>query len=278
MIDLNNFIKQAEELIFYLDEDNARKILKKISIDDMRLINNDSMLKKAFIALRFLIIPFLHTNEIVELLKDNIAIGLNLEELDITERIRKKLIFLHITDRDSCKKILKDAIVKNQETIIKLVEIDSSKKLKTVVDWLKDYIVHTSLKGGGSLARANYFQSPYFSKLADKEKEVLKRLFALYNFLNISSFSPEGFEDDLLLKTKDGRLVTTNKGKVVVLYDPKKSAKKPLITSEVRASKNQKIEIERTLDELRKILADYPAGSLERKAIEEEIEKLNKEL
>jgi CO dehydrogenase/acetyl-CoA synthase beta subunit len=87
--------------------------------------------------------------------------------------------------------------------------------------------------------------------------------------------TPEGFEDDLLLKDKNGRLITTDKGKMVILYDPKKLEKRIITNIPSKVVSKNLSEQEKEIIELRKTAESYPAGSFERKAIEEEIEKLN---
>ena len=126
------------------------------------------------------------------------------------------------------------------------------------------------------LFKAEYFyQKSYFTKLPEDEKLVLRKLFALYNFLNTSSMTPEGFEDDLLLMNEQGQLITTNKGKVVVLYDTKsKGTAKG--RPKARTVGLPKTEEEKEIDELKMEEKKYPAGGLEQRAIEEEVEKKKK--
>jgi len=276
MIDLKNFIEQANKLIFYLDDNGGKKLIKEIGKEEMLFIEREPDLKSAFIALKFLVIPFLSTVEIADLLANNLLVGLRLDDMDIQERMRQKLIFLHMVDRDNCKKILKEALIKNQEIITRGIFNENKTKLTTLNDWLKDYISHTSLRRQ-TLERAQYFfQRTYFTKLAESDKKILSKFFSLYDFLSASSFTREGFEDDLLFKDKDGRLLTTSKGKVVVLYDPRRSVKKEKTKiPEVKPAKKIVDEKNNQLEELKQLAARYPAGSLPRKAVEEEIGKLN---
>lgn len=263
MTDLNIFTKRVKELIFYLDDIGGKKLYQTISAAVLKNISSDIGLQQSFISLRFLMIPFLSTREIAELLKNNLITGLKLEELDIVERISKKLIFLDINDRDNCKKALKEAVVQNKEIITKRTANKDNKELSIIMDWIKDYVGQVGV-GKQTLGKAQYlYQKPYFIKLEDIEKELLKKLFALYDFLNASSLTPEGFEDDLLLKTVDGKLITTNRGQVVVLYDPQKEKIKQMANSNAN-----------NLKDLNSMLTQYPPNSLERKAVEEEIKKL----
>lgn len=276
MIDLKNFIEQVNKLIFYLDDVGGKKLIKEIDKEGLKLIEREPDLNDIFIALKFLIIPFLSTAEIADLLVNYLSVGLKLDDIDINERIKQKLIFLHINDRDNCKKTLKEALIKNEEIITRGVFNESKNKLTTLNDWLKDYISHTSLRRQ-TLERAQYFfQRAYFTKLAESEKKILKKFFSLYDFLSASSFTPEGFEDDLLFKDKDGRLLTTNKGKIVILYDPKKEVKKVVAKTPLNIVNKNLSEQEKQIIELKQLATNYPAGSFERKAIEEEINRVTR--
>lgn len=277
MTDLNNFPKKVDELIFYLDDIEGNRLYKEIIAEEKKLIQGDTEKQGALIALGFLIIPFLSTREVGSLLKEDLYIGLSIDDIDLTERINKKLLFLDITDRDNCKRVLKTAILNNQEQITEEATTKSGRKLKTVNNWLKDYVKHIDQHKGSTLEEAQYFfQKSYFKKLDDDEMEMVKKLFDLYKFLNTSSLTPEGFEDDILIKEEDGRIVTTNKGQVVVLYDPNKEKAtepaKPKIPATIGTPKTA---TEKRIDAVRKKEEDYKEGSLEREALEEE-EKMQK--
>lgn len=264
-------------MIFYSDDVEARKLLSEIKLEDKVLIERDEQAQVAYKALQFLIIPFLPIDQIAELLKNDIYVGLNVPDLDLKERINKKMMFEDLDSRDEYKNSLKLSLADSKVAVTSLATAEDDRKLISVSDWLKDYISNvTSAKG--KLEQAKYFsQKQYFSNLRETEKENLKKLFALYDYLNTSSFSPEGFEDDMLLETEDGKLITTHKGQVVVLYDynqrgavqPKRGRENLAVKTTV--PKNGK---ERRLAELQGIAAQFPAGSLQRRAIEEEIKKL----
>jgi hypothetical protein len=182
-----------------------------------------------------------------------------------------------LEDRDNCKKALKLALVSNQERIISETAVNEAKKLKTIADWIKDYV---GIAGNNTLNKAQYFyQRSYLNKLNQAEKEILRKLFSLYDFLSASSMTPEGFEDDLLMRTEDGKIVTTNKGKVVVLHDPNAENKIPpkrnIPEKKISPAKSVQ-DSEQKTDEWQNLLDQYPIGSLERKAIEEEMKKQKK--
>jgi hypothetical protein len=277
MFDLTDFKNIVSNFVYYLDDVNGYKLFRMIEKEDIKNIERDEENMGAYLALEFLVIPFLSTKEIFSLLKENLSAGLKTEDIDLTERITKKLLGIDLSDRDNCKKELKTALINNKEELIGRVTVGPNKKIGTVSDWIKDYIGQIGSKNKIALNEAQYFfQKPYFVKLKETEKNILKKIFMLYKLLNASSLTPEGFEDDLLLVDKQGRLITTNKGKVVVLYDSKNEEKKVAVGASLKAISSNLSEQEKQVIELKKMASQYPAGSLEHKAVVEELEKLRK--
>ena len=310
MLNLDNFHQQVADFIYYLDDNTANKFFKSLKKEDLDLINSNESAQTDFLEMKFLLIPFLSDNELSTLFKRNIKLGLSIDDIDIPERIKKRLIFSSIEYRDEIKKSLKSDLLSNQEIITK--KALGEKNLTRISDWLKDYIIFSNDEKN-ALKKAQYFNK-FLVSLSDGEKIILKKLFDIYNFLDVSSKSPEGFEDDLLLKDELGRIVTTHNGSVVVLYDPKNinklnkkqaddGGKNGIENNDVLADKKlpniesldaleasaapkksiisetptppQKINIPRTT-ELEEILASYSASSLEYKAISQEIMRLKK--
>lgn len=304
MIDLENFVDKINSFIFYLDDIEGNRFFRQIQKENVSQIIQDDEKQKAFIALQFLIIPFLSTKEICYLIKNNLNIGLRLDDVDLAERITKKLISLDIIDRDNCKKAIKEAVMNNQEKITTEIFIENMKKIQFAGDWVKDYLSNAGGEADNALEEVRYFYKPYFLRFSDDEKNILKRLFKLYKFLNTSSMTPLGFEDDILLKTEDGKIITTNKGQVVILVDYNKQTKSKEAINLQNNVNNQTMgektdisinnftqnkqqnnaslenmavqeekERENKIDELAAMAGRFPVGSLERKAIEEELKK-----
>jgi len=276
MTDLNNFTKKVDDLVFYLDDVEGYKFFREIDAEDIKKIEQDKELLNAYRALQFLIIPFLSAAQTEILFKNSLYLGLNIREIDLKERIIKRLLEKEVADRDDFKSELKLMLADSKEVITDIAVTEDGRKLSSVADWIKDYNINTEKIGGRDLEEAKYFyQKSYFIKLKDEEKNIFKKLFSLFSYLKTSSLSPQGFEDDLLMKTEDGKLITTSKGKVVVLYDYNEGRgadiKKVRFTPIVKIGQNEK---EKKLKELEDIAEQFAVGSLERRAVEEEIRKL----
>jgi len=165
MLDLTNFKNIVSDLVYYLDDINGNRLYRKLKNDDIKEVEQDQEKMGAFLALEFLVIPFLSTKEITSLLKYNLSAGLMIDDIDITERIAKGLIDLNLGDRDNCKKELKNALVSSQEKLTDTV-VAQNKKLSTVADWIRDYVSQIGSKSKTVLHEAQYFyQKSYFHLL-----------------------------------------------------------------------------------------------------------------
>jgi len=290
LLNLDSFSQQVNDFIYYLDDTTANKFFKSLKKEDFDLINSTPDNAKILIDLKFLLIPFLADKDVVDLFKKNLIDGLYLKEINLIERLKKRFIFLDIDDRDSAREGIKAALLASNNSIVGKVVVDGGKEIISASDWVKDYLSFTQ-DDQSALKKAQYLNARS-GKLSEKEKNILKIFFDVYNFLDASSKSPEGFEDDILLK-ENGKLITTHKGAVVVLYDfnnppkskavkKKSSSKKELssqpgpsleISKDSSSTEEQDIPVS-PLSELEKILNNYSPSSLEYKAIQQEISRL----
>ena len=271
---IHNLPHVVDEYIFHLYDVNGNKFYRTILKEGKDKYINSEEDQGAFLALQFLIIPFLSTLEIADLLQWHLYAGLLIDDLELSERVKKKLIFMDLSNRDDCKNALKNAILKNKEKVTEIVE-NGDKKISTVKEWLLDYANQEGAPINSSLGKAKYMnQKSHVLRLNSFEKELVKKLISFYQFLNISSFTPEGFEDDLLVKRPDGTIVTTHNGDVVVLFDPNKQ--KGILDKKPRAgmlSGPPKTESEKNIEKIEVEKQSLPASSLERLALDEEVEK-----
>jgi len=264
-----------DQCVYYLDDDKGKELYNSLKEKGFPAGISPEEKTGIMTVLEFLIIPHLSSQEISGLLRDNLYVGLNIDDLDITERIKKRLLFMHIADRDNFKKELKNSLINNLEQITEEVKNEQGKALKSTNDWLLDHIAQTDKKSGKILNQAEYlYQKKYVAGLKEEEKNNVKQVVSLFIFLNTSSLTPQGFEDDMLLRDKNGRLITTHKGKVVVLYDPNKKDS----TAENRPKARQvsgppKTEEEKEIADLKDEEKKYKEGGLEQLALEEEIDK-----
>lgn len=156
-----------------------------------------------------------------------------------------------LTEQDVLKILLL-----NQERIThKKFLIDERPHSPSIANWLKDFIKVNGSEMFDNLVLSEYLiNSQNAKKLDREEKNSLRNLLLLYR--NVKFF-PESMED-----------VPPEKWEIIPLShtDNQKIRREDL--KNVVPGKNREI------DELRKMASEYPKGSLERKAIEEEIDRL----
>ena len=226
--------------------------------------------------------PIQKKEVLLKMFGENIAELLKKEKKVSIELINIHLIDLLFEDRNFQKEIT-EKFYNNEEKITQAEFIFEGKPLKsTVSNWLKDFI-----KKNGSGFFDNIILSGYITgsenakKLNKEEREVLYRLLILYRNLRFFPDSmPSDSEDDWVLipynekegpesgkKEQKNKLQDVGVNPLVVQKEENiAKAEKDLSAKEDANSMKRK--------ELENMLSQFPVGSLERKAIEEEIKKL----
>jgi hypothetical protein len=163
----------------------------------------DILIKAKFIAL-----PLLHEKEIVELIQNNFIQIFDLPDYDLWKKIKTKLITLsQFEDRDSFKKELKEALLKNEQVLTIENLILGGKSVKgTVKNWLTDYHQVLGTEKVEALKLYQYLVSgENTKKLSVQSKKNLDYLLKFYEKLKISSVKFEGIEESIIFNV-DGEL------------------------------------------------------------------------
>lgn len=235
---------------------------------DPKLYSNyyEYLVRLKFIALNF----FDDWREINELLKNHFEAAYKIKYYDLWNKIKINLLTIPDLDkRDKIKDELKKILLDCDRAVIDNNKYKENKDLPTTVaEWLKDYIVNLGIDKIDNLKRVQYLtNSENIKELDDDDKNRLKFLFNFYEKLKLSSNMPEGFEDDIPMVVNGKHIIYTHgqteeiNSKIIDLI---KSIK---VGDEIADNK-------KSIEELRVMADKYPAGSLERKAVEEEIKKM----
>ncbi|HBA36639.1 TPA: hypothetical protein DCZ15_02060 [Candidatus Falkowbacteria bacterium] len=228
--------------------------------------------------LKFVCLPALGDKEVIGLIKDNFCFQFKLEDYNILAKIVDKILsILVIDDRNVFKEELKKALLENNEIITADYEI------KYVKDWVKNYVSKVGLDKVDNLIKAQYLGSFKGNKdISPEDYKKLMTLFNIYDFLNLPSDLPEGFDEEPPIKI-DGKLYIFRKGVLdPVLENKKIAAAKALLeetTPQSISAFNQQFLASQTdsvspLIQLETSLKNYPPSSLEYKAIKQEISRL----
>lgn len=285
MADKNNYsIEEIEKKIKFFNEFGDakgayfyRKDLENfIEKENFKEINPPLYRQYAHesIKLKFLSLNFIDDwDEMMEFIKNNFNVIYEIENYNLWEKIKVNLSAISNGDvlneiKEKFKKSLLECpqIIINKKRYVNYQNIPFS-----VADWLKDYNKNLGISKIDSLKRSQYLtNSENIKKLNDNDKNKLKILFDFYEKIKISSNAPEGY-----LKTSpiyvNNKFVNFSEGEVTEITPDILNIVKSIKISEENINKEENSD---KLSELRAMAGQYPAGSLERKAVEEEMRKL----
>lgn len=237
--------------------------------------------------LRWVGLPIMTEDRVADMFQSNFTRIFEIPDYDIWSKLKVALLkIIILDDRDKFKKQLRDALQKNEEKITsKNLIIDNSRKNPTVSNWLADYNRTLGTGKISGLARTEYLvNGTNIRNLKDEEKTKIKILFDLYERLKLSSQTFAGLENEIPLD-EDDAMGIIKEG----VFEPFKETEKQQQTWQMieeflrerrgeggSGKKSSVNQPNNDLAELKELAASFPAGSFERKAVEEEIERMNK--
>lgn len=198
--------------------------------------------------------------ETIELFTDSLVAVLEMdqpEDAELTENYNITLMRMMLED-DSFRVELAKALQNNQEKLtFKKFELDGKPKRPTVANWLVDFIKQFGAEMFDNLNLSRYLINSKNAKLLDEnEKELVKKLLLLYRNLK---FFPESMKDRIV-------------GEWEIFPIEQEESLGKIRTEKIGIPKSEE---ERELEELKKLAEQFPEGSLERRAVEEEISKIS---
>ena len=281
---INDDEKKAFEL-----SDLLRKSLNS-NIEEFK-DNKDvfSFYKGVIVKLKFVALPLLSESEIIDLLNKYFLWQFEIDYYNIVNKLKKKLLYIIVyEDRDKFKENLYRMLLENNLVITRETE------KKTIQDWLKDYNSNLGLGVADKLKKTQYLIDLKRTKnLNEIDYERLKMLFGLYEFLKVSSLSSDGFDEEILIEDDNGLKIFSRGvfeplggGSVKareISGPPKTQEEKKIEELEERLPQEEgvgRMAIEegisdtQKIDELKIMANRYKDNSLQKRAIEEEIRKL----
>lgn len=281
-----NTIKEAEERIKIFNQSNdyraAYLYYKKLSaeikaIDLDAKKNNQTFFKinQQIIKLKFISLNYFDDfEEISELIGKYFNLALQLQDYDPWERIKVNLLAKSdVKESDKAKELIKNKLINSD---CRILNINKYKDIKdfpiTIADWLKNYNANLGLKKSDNLKRIEYLTNSQFIKnLTKEDKNKINILFNFYEKIKIPSSDRYGYEGEMPM-VFDGENVIYSNGEVEVIPS---SIFKMIQEVKIPGNTLSTNEPNDQLEQLKQLATQYPAGSFERKAVEEEIEKLN---
>ena len=235
-----------------------------------------------------LVDPEEEKSTVLELFSQDLVDILKVEAPGAARNLSGAIISL-LSNDDKFKLDIDNALLENKLLLTrdKLI-IDGKELAPTIANWLKDFIKKNGSETFNEVVLAQYLgASPNASRLSPPEKELLGRLLKLYRNL---IFFPESLQDKPLDKweiipteyrpepkplTKTApavapvlkKSIPTPPQKPLVKAEPQSEIQAPAITPNI---------LDKDSNELEGLLGNYAPGSLEHKAIKEELTRLKK--
>jgi len=244
------------------------------------------------ITLKFIALPLLENKDVIHLLSNNFVNQFNIEDYNILEKFNYKLLnIILVSDRDDLKREVERNLLKNQEVIV------SGGEINKICDWLKNYVSAVGLENRDTLLRAQYFSSlKNNNNVNSLEYNHLISLFQFYDILGIPSDSPEGLVEEPPVVV-GGKLYIFRKGvlepvnenkdfkKIIQSTNSSDSSDVLLESSNLLNSKSSDLALSSEpglplngvaldISDLESALKNYSEGSLEHKALKQEISRL----
>lgn len=276
---LNDFSEFNDIKGAYLYYKELNKFIEENKLKEVDFVvyqkYNNYLAKLKFIALNF----FDNWSEIIELIKNHFEVIYEIKYFNVWDKFKVNLITMtDWLERDKIKEELKKALLECDRIIINKNKYPNKNILLSVADWLKDYNSNLGLKDIDKLKRAQYLiNGENIKNLDDKDRNKVRILFNFYEKIKIPSSSFRGNEDDVPMII-NGQPIIFTEGEAEEISQDILNVIRSIKTEEKTASESYDKplapEQEKKVKELQDIAAQFPEGSLERKAVEEEIKKL----
>ncbi len=239
--------------------------------------------KKIIHRLKWIGLQVMTESMVAEMFKYQFNEIFNIQGLTVDELWRKlKIILLVILDfneRDEYKKELRNTLLNSQEKLTeKRLIINNQEKSPTVGNWILDYNSNLGAGIADNLKRTQYFiNSLNIRNLRAEEKVKAKFLLDFYEKLKYSSNTLEGLEEEIAIDD-EGMKGIIKAG----VFEPLKEDENKIVARKIQIQPGQLVKraevktgaVETRQDDLKNLASHYLEGSLERKAIEEEINRL----
>ncbi|MBS4033883.1 MAG: hypothetical protein KGZ85_05420 [Ignavibacterium sp.] len=218
--------KETNKIIRRFDVKGASQLSRFLR---SKILDNSLLFKiyeDIIASLDFIRIGLLDENQTLELIKNYFIVTFSfpsdiLTPLDI---IKRKLIGLSLIDQELLREKINKVIKHNNNLLTKEKLVLSNKEEKldpTIANWLLDYDLRLTGTQDRSLARAEYLtNSSNVASLVKEEKDKVKQLIKVYDFINTSSLIPSAWPEDLIINWENGCRFIISEGETVVSLSP----------------------------------------------------------
>jgi len=240
-----------------------RELGKNLAKQKEEIKNNPELIdyyNKIIVKAKFIALPLLDDKEVVELVRKYFTWQFRIPYYDFLEKFNFKLLNIFIyEDRDKIKENLRNVLLNNEQVIT------SKASKRKISEWLRDYNSKIGTGQADNLIKTQYFTDlKKIKELDESDRNRLRVLFDFYEKLKLSSMSPQGFEEEIPIVI-DGNYYIFKQGELEPVSEKAQKARTVIGPP--------KTESEKKVEEIKEKEEEYSAGSIERKALEEEVSR-----
>lgn len=245
---------------------------------------NNYLIKLKFLSFNYLS----NINEQAELLREYFPLSLEIDQFIFWEKLETEIISIDdLDERDAFKKKMYEALEKCDSNLISRQKYDNQEIPRRVGEWTKSFVANLGLDEFDKLKKMEYLSHNQFVQMLDVEdKNKVKELLDIYEKLRISSKTPEGYENSVVMNM-DGKEIVFNHGRVEEVSGIEKiraitsketgQTKSSLVTARASMPTTPSVTpAVSPLIELTEVLKTYSQDSLEHKAVSQEISRLKR--
>lgn len=240
----------------------------------------NSLIKLKFLALNY----FDGEDDYYDLLKNYFGFSQDIPGFDLWSKLEVQLISMNVHARDGFKGKMRQALEQSDSLLFSRQQYDDPEMPVKVSDWIKDIVSNLGLDQFDKLKKVEYLSNSRFVRqLQQEDKEKVRNLLDIYENLKISSMTPQGYENSVVMNI-DGKVVVFNRGEAEEV-----NVSKIKDIQEIGTEINERGQIGEVvneppipqtdgsynpLEDLERALLAYSENSLEHKAIKQEISRL----
>ena len=195
---------------------NLAKLLEKSLLLDKKdfLTQEDIAYKKLITRLKFFALNLCRDNEVLDIFQNSIADSLGISIINIKDRIDAFMLDIPVPERDVTKRKLRERLFLNSQILsTQPVTVEGRKHSPTIAHWLEEYIKHVGAGEVSNIKVADFkTNNKNFRLLSEAEKNKVMNLVEVFNHLNLSSQTIEGYEEPILFSVSTGEIFSLSKG------------------------------------------------------------------
>lgn len=261
---------------------NMNKLLMRP--EGQRLAENPERLaayRQLLNQLSFICLSALDDRTLSQLFEEHILIGIKLPNIDLVAKMKAKLVAIpSFAERDVLRRRLRESLLRNQERLgVDTINLDDKSSSPAVANWLRKYSSVVGPKPATAVQQNQFIVTdPDVKKLDSASLSLLRGLVALFEYLKLSSQTPDGLEDPVVFRFGNQLRVLKQGNFEDVKLPPKLEQMIDRLAAEEEGPKGPAEKLSSAADTSDVILTAYQGDAKQYQAILKEQEKIAKKV